>query len=223
MLKSVSMRAYKFLDAHFGLKSLYEKRLKISRIHELNDPFELTPYDLTKRIEREAFLKFRDDLGHCHGMLCFSGDWSDPVIWAHYSDKHKGMCLSFEVPPMERNPDRDISKFVKYIQEPLRFPAGFHGCCVEEKERIVQTILFTKYKNWEYEKEIRVWARLEDEEDGLYFFDFDATVRLVEVIVGAKCKVPRNAIARALGPLASEVKIMKVRAAYNKFEMVMDE
>jgi len=33
------MRVYKFLNAHFGLKSLYEKRLRISKIDGLNDPF----------------------------------------------------------------------------------------------------------------------------------------------------------------------------------------
>jgi len=41
------MRAYKFLSAHFGLKSLYEKRLTISTIDDLNDPFELLPYNLS--------------------------------------------------------------------------------------------------------------------------------------------------------------------------------
>jgi hypothetical protein len=46
VLLSPVMRAYKFLDARFGLKSLYERRLKQSRLHELNDPFELTPYNL---------------------------------------------------------------------------------------------------------------------------------------------------------------------------------
>jgi hypothetical protein len=37
------MRVYKFLSEHFGLKSLYERRLKISRLYELNDPFDHTP------------------------------------------------------------------------------------------------------------------------------------------------------------------------------------
>jgi hypothetical protein len=48
-----AMRAHKFLDKHFGLKSLYERRLKHSQIHELNDPFELAPYDLTELDESQ--------------------------------------------------------------------------------------------------------------------------------------------------------------------------
>lgn len=92
------MRAYKFLNAHFGLKSLYERRLKISRLDELNDPFEFLPFDLSNRAQRWAVRETRKQLGEKQGILCFSAAWSDPVIWAHYSDKHKGLCLGFEIP-----------------------------------------------------------------------------------------------------------------------------
>jgi len=86
------MRAYKFLNEHFGLKSLSEKRIKISEIHELNDPFELIPFDLGDRRHRVAMIRMRDQLASDGiGILCFSATWSDPVIWAHYSDKHKGI------------------------------------------------------------------------------------------------------------------------------------
>jgi len=71
-------------------RALYERRLKQSRIHELNDPFELTPYNLTDPDLRRAFYKTRNDMGQNKGMVCFSADWRDPVIWAHYSDKHRG-------------------------------------------------------------------------------------------------------------------------------------
>jgi hypothetical protein len=56
------MHAYKFLCAEFGLKGLRERRLKQSRIHELNDPFELAAYDLTDPQLREAVFKTRSQL-----------------------------------------------------------------------------------------------------------------------------------------------------------------
>jgi len=62
------MRAYKFLDAHFGLKSLYERRLKPSRISDLNDPFELVPYDLTDPVFRQTFLQTRDQMDEDRGV-----------------------------------------------------------------------------------------------------------------------------------------------------------
>ena len=72
------MRVYKFLDSHFGLKSLYEKRLKISKIDDLNDPFELLPFDLSDRLQRHAAHETRKVMAATRGLLCFSASWRDP-------------------------------------------------------------------------------------------------------------------------------------------------
>lgn len=217
------MRAYKFLNAKFGLKSLREKRLKQSRVCELNDPFELTPYDLTDSDLRRTFLKTREDIGKNRVMVCFSSGWCDPVIWAHYSDKHRGLCLGFEIPETTGDVENDESAYVSYIGEPLHFPPDFSELGDTERFEIVRKVLFTKFKHWEYEHEIRLWATCQHEEDGLHFLEFDEKLRIVEVIIGATCTLPRSEITQALAASASEVKIIKARAAYDRFEMVEDE
>ena len=63
------MRVYKFLDAHFGLKTLYEQRLKISKIDDLNDPFELLPFDLTDRPNVGRHAK-REKCSRRHRVCC---------------------------------------------------------------------------------------------------------------------------------------------------------
>jgi hypothetical protein len=212
------MRAYKFLDTHFGLKTLYERRLKQSRINELNDPFELTPFDMTDPIIRKTFIKTRDDVDNDkRGMVCFSADWRNPVIWAHYSDKHRGLCIGFEIQ------ENDETSRVKYTAERLPFPPNFLELSDAEHTAFARSALFTKFDNWEYEHEIRVWAPLQNEEDGLHFLEFGEKLRLTEVIIGQKCPLSKAAIVRALGSLAGEVKISRARAAYDKFEVVDDE
>lgn len=109
------MRVYKFLDAHFGIKSLSEKRLKVSTLDDLNDPFELLPFEMTDKTNRMALNLARQTWGTDRGMLCFSSDWCDPVIWAHYSDKHRGLCLGFEIP------DKYATR-VNYVIDRLQFP-----------------------------------------------------------------------------------------------------
>jgi hypothetical protein len=64
---------------------------------------------------------------------------------------------------------------------------------------------------------------LQSEKNGLHFLEFDEKLRIVEVIIGASCTLPRSEITPALGASASEVKIIKARAAYDRFEMVEDE
>jgi hypothetical protein len=122
------------------------------------------------------------------GLLCFSATWHDPVVWAHYSDKHKGLCLGFEVPE-----NKDLYKRVRYVPERLPFPRDLYASAD------ARDLLFIKYSNWAYEQEVRIWIHLPKTEDGLYFCDFDDTMQLREVIVGAKCALSRAAITEALG------------------------
>jgi hypothetical protein len=217
------MHAYRFLDAKYGLDSVKKRRLKWSRISELNDPFELTPYDLTKPVFRMTFLETRDDLNREKGLLCFSADWRNPLLWAHYSDKQKGLCLGFEIPEQKGDPENDEIERVRYIERPEAFPSNFADLPGLERSLLVRRILFTKFNDWHYEQEIRVWGPLQNEEGGLYFLEFDEKLRLKEVIVGQRCTLSRAKIMEALGSLAGEVTVSKARAAYDKFEMVRDE
>ena len=203
------MRAYKFLDAHFGIKSLTEKRLKISRLPDLNDPFELIPYNLADRRLRRALLTTRDQIATNRGILCFCRSWRDPVTWAHYSDKHKGLCLGFEIPD-------EKCKAVNYVAKRLPFPAQ---PTVAEAE----TMLFTKYINWKYEQEVRVWVALNDRENNLYFSPFGEELRLAEVIAGARCSLSKVEIVQALGPLAGATSVIKARAGFREYEVVRDK
>ena len=154
--------------------------------------------------------------------LCFSADWCNPVIWAHYSDKHRGLCLGFEVPKIQGKPESDESHPITYISTTLHFPSDFADLPDEERFAIVQKVLFTKFDHWAYEKEIRVWAPLQNEENGIHYLEFDEKLQLVEVVIGATSTVTKSAITRALGALAGQVKIIKARPAHDKFEMVED-
>ena len=176
------MRVYKFLNAQFGMKSIKEKRLKISTVDDLNDPFELLPFGMEDKTKRIALNLARSTWAAEHGILCFSADWRDPVIWAHYSDKHRGLCLGFEIP---HEVVGSQTQRVEYISDPLPFPADFARLEDTTRQEMVKKMMCTKYRNWEYEHEIRTWTDLEEE-----FFDFCETLRLAEVIIGAECQIP---------------------------------
>jgi hypothetical protein len=46
---------------------------------------------------RKASKQFRAAVNASQGLLCFGADWSSSVMWSHYADKHKGICLGFDV------------------------------------------------------------------------------------------------------------------------------
>jgi Protein of unknown function (DUF2971) len=203
------MRAYKFLDEKFGIKSLQEKRLKISVLDDLNDPFELLPYEMTDRNRRVALNATRRQMASNRGLLCFSATWKDPVLWAHYADKHKGLCLAFDVP-------QEKCRAVTYEKRRLKLPA-------KPSLPDAEALIFTKYVNWQYEQELRIWASLNDCDNGLYFADFGPTLRLEKVIAGARCSLPEMQIRRAIEPLLERVILIKARAGFKEFEIVKDQ
>jgi hypothetical protein len=206
------MLVYKFLTAEFGLKSLREKRLKLSTVDDLNDPFELLPYDMTDRRIRGIVREAAKVWGAKYGMLCMSADWRDPVIWAHYADKHKGLCLGLEVAEKK-------VRHVRYVDRRLPFPKSPEDIETEE----AFDWFLTKFKSWAYEKEIRSWIELVDTFDGgLHFKRFDASLRLVKVIAGARCGTSLQELESAVRPL-TDVEFIKARAGFGEFEIVVDE
>ena len=50
------MRVYKFLNKPFAMWALRDRRLRIARFSEMNDPFEMLPFDISKRDQRIAAL-----------------------------------------------------------------------------------------------------------------------------------------------------------------------
>jgi hypothetical protein len=209
VLSSCAMLAYKFLNACHGLKSLRERRLKISTLSELNDPFELMPYEATDRNLRTTLRTTRDELGKSYGIVSLSAGWHDPVIWAHYGDKHKGLCLGFKIP------DKKCER-VEYVTNRRRLNKV-------PSLSDARSLLYTKFRNWEYEQEIRVWATLNESDQGLYFAPFGEMFKLEKVIGGANCSLSKNEIVQALGAMADSTELIKARAGFRKYEIVRDK
>lgn len=86
-----------------GIKTILNRSLGIANIARLNDPYDmiLGISDLPEGYEKEidtfkAALHIRDLMSQHAGVLCFGGRYSDPVMWAHYANNHRGMCLVFD-------------------------------------------------------------------------------------------------------------------------------
>ena len=200
------MRVYHFLNTDDGLDDLRHRRLRISRIIELNDPFEFLGIDLSDRTFRQALEETKRQLSETKGLLCFSKTWRNPVLWGHYADKHRGLCLGFDVP-------KTFLEKIKYVKLRLPFPNVID-------EAFMKHLLFTKFLYWQYEQEYRAFVNLEKETDGSYFMNFSATLRLRAVIVGAQSKVTRADVAGALDGVEAKVDVFKVRAGFQSFEVV---
>ena len=208
------MRVYHFVCQRFGLESLEQRRLKIARIAELNDPFEWMARAENER-ERTALREMKEEQNKKSGLLCFSKSWESPVLWSHYADRHRGVCLAFEVPDA-------LIKEVDYRKSPLRFERHRFLADSRFAQEFSDQLVSTKYQDWQYEREIRLFVKLDPkaEIDGRYFCDFSNDLRLAEVIVGVESLMNRQAILTALGEISVDVKIRKARLAFKSFRII---
>ena len=201
------MIVYRFLDKDAGLNTVRTRRLRISRIGSLNDPFEFLAADLSDRIFRRAFVKMKRAMSKSRGIICFSKDWQNPVLWGHYADRYRGLCLGFEV-------RAELTK-IDYVNQRIR--------CVGDDidEAQMQKILSSKFEHWGYENEYRLFCSLDEKsDDDHYYLDFSDDIKLKRVMVGAESTITRAELANALGEIAHQVKVFKVRPAFRKFKVV---
>ena len=92
------MIIHHFTSSEFALKALRDRRLKIARINELNDPFEFCAEDVSDANTRTKLEAFRNQSNERYGVICFCENYHDPVLWSHYADGHRGVVLVFEIP-----------------------------------------------------------------------------------------------------------------------------
>ena len=200
------MRVYHFLPAVHALEDIRKKRIKISEIDQLNDPFELWCVSQDDQQLRPALRKYKKEMGERFGLICFCKHWHNPLLWSHYADKHRGVCLGFDV-------DDGGLKAVNYVAErsSLQMPLT---------KETTDELLFTKYRDWHYEEELRHWFDLDEREDGHYFYPFDGLIQLREVIVGPLCTEPRDRIDEALKGHPKGISVIKARLAFRTFRVV---
>ncbi|MGF6708781.1 DUF2971 domain-containing protein [Pseudomonas frederiksbergensis] len=207
-------RVYHFCPNGHGISNLVNRRLKVSTFTDLNDSFELLCHDAGDEATRKSLNEFKQVISKKSSLLCFSKSFNSPVQWAHYADRHKGLCLGFDVPC-------DFVGDVRYTARRIQFGAKSKDM-KEGFAKQAADIFMTKYKHWSYEEEVRMLGdlRAPDPESGLYFIGFGESLVLKEVVVGSRSNLLRKDVNDALGALHDQVDVFQVRAAFRSYKMV---
>lgn len=209
------MRLYHFVSEKYGIENIEKQRLKVSRIEDLNDPFELLGLELADGTLRKRLLNLKHQMSQDRGILCFSRAWTNPVQWSHYADLHRGVCLGFEVSP-------GLSIPVEYSARRLA-PEAKQLLTGPITKETMRRVLCTKYSHWKYEQEERIFVSLEasnKDSKGLYFENFSSDLALVTIILGVRSSISRDQINRALRSMSGQVAIFKARLAFRSFRVV---
>lgn len=154
------MKFYRFRSISTNTyQEIINNEVWYSRLNELNDPFE----GLFINNSNEA------SLNHLVGNLavcCFSLSPESLLMWAHYTDSHRGLCLEYEIPDKEFKETFmkvDYSPIMPVIEKVRRFPLGHQaeGCLAVNIHKEAK-VFTTKSEDWSYETEYRIFIILTD-------------------------------------------------------------
>jgi hypothetical protein len=185
-----TLHKFRKINKHL-IDSLVNRSLYFAEPDSLNDPFDCR-IDLKSIIEkanvsftgeRDIFFKsvfhsefyeqWNEVLGKV-GVCAFSnGDPTNRLLWSHYGDEHKGVCLTYQFQGSEIG------------SESFNFTAGgpvtysdqsWIGWLTEVSlqkdefaKELLLTYLKTKHTDWKYEEEQRIIRN----KSGNYFFNWD--------------------------------------------------
>lgn len=93
------------------------------------------------------------------GLACFTGTKDNLLMWSHYTDEHKGVCLEFDY-----TKDTKFFKPFKKVTYDKIYPTYNY---YNNKNNVVGQLLLHKSKHWKYEKETRIFKK----KNGLYKFN----------------------------------------------------
>lgn len=212
------MRLYYLTPAQHAIANIALSRIKISRFADLNDPFELLSVDLADRAQRAKFKSLKEEVNKNTGLLCMSKEWKSPLMWGHYADKHRGICLGFDV---DDGDTVEVNYSLKLEKSDIYSPDG------QPSEKFQRELMRTKFHDWKYENEVRVFLPLAEmeSEGGLYFQKFSNRLALKEVILGSECPMSVELVRSLVTDLyaANVVKVSKARIAFTRFEVLTDK
>lgn len=134
------------------------------------------------------------------------------MLWSHYADRHKGMALVFDV-------KESLIDHVQYRKQRIKINEARIG-----NEDTTKRLLTTKYVEWSYEQEARVFKPVSaaTDDEGLLFVPFDSTLRLKSVILGPLATTDDTAIEEKLPPGVT-VDVIRSRMAFRSFRIVRNK
>ncbi|MBV1700619.1 MAG: hypothetical protein KGQ46_02220 [Hyphomicrobiales bacterium] len=146
------MKAYKFRSAsqiQFALDIMLNSRLFCSDWRKLNDPMEgIFAYSTHGHdSEIQNLVKGIGNAKSAYKICSLSENFQSHLLWAHYAGGFDGVAIEIELPEDSEN--------IRKIDYRGVF-AFLHMDKIKTEDEATRKILFSKYKEWQYEREIRI-------------------------------------------------------------------
>ena len=178
--------------------------------HATNPEYEVSKEDaecwlLNSKIQDEFLRQYN------RGACCFSSVFKNPLLWSHYGDQHRGMCIGYD---LNRNPKPKLHK-VEYGGDRIVLTSLIADALLnndpKSQELLERKVLLQKASPWRYERE---WRLIDNR--GVQ----DSPLALKDVTFGLRCPSSvMHAIIMALESRENEVKFYGMREIPGSFKL----
>jgi hypothetical protein len=126
-------------------ENVYRKMNEIQLQNRVNQLIE-NP-EIFHQAQKDNNLEMIKEIGIC----CFSENDDMLLMWSHYGDKHKGVCLTFDA-----NIDQSLFMIYPYcVEYPKKFPI-YNWIRDKGTFKVRRFEFATKSSEWSYENEVRI-------------------------------------------------------------------
>jgi hypothetical protein len=169
--------------------------------YEMADPHQ---YLLGRQLEKELLLQYDK------GIVSLAQRVTCPLMWSHYGDQHRGVCIGYSVPP---NAQHDLHK-VKYGGKRLVDASKVLAMLDGDKDaglQVDEAVLLRRAASWRYEQEWRLIG-----ERGLQ----NSPLELEEIIFGMRCtEAVKYAVIAALDGRSRSVRFYEMSELHGTFNL----
>ena len=133
-----------------------------------------------------------------------------PLMWSHYADEHRGLCLGYSVPADTADKLHKIKYGGSRLIEASAVAAMLNGD-VAVRRKVDEAVFSRKAEEWCYEKEWRLVGQRGPQSSPL---------ELEEVVFGMRCDSPvKYAVMKALENRARPVKLYEICPRHGCFQL----
>lgn len=156
-------------------------------------------------IERELVTRY------VKGVCCFSTSGINPLLWSHYANNHKGICIGYS---LDRTPSPNLLS-VEYGGSRILNTSTIYEALINRKRSATQNleraILLRKAKEWEYEQEWRMIGSVGQKESPL---------KMREIIFGLRCPATTKfLIVEAMKNSGNKLDFKEIITTRNTYEL----
>lgn len=160
---------------------------------------------LANEIQRELLMQYD------RGVCCFSEVVDNPLLWSHYGDQHRGICIGYG---LNRIPKPKLHKVVYGGSRTLRTTLIARALLEKEPEAqalLDRDVVLRKAPSWRYEREWRLLG-----ERGAQV----SCLELVDLTFGLRCPgALKHALISALTPKRANVKFFEMYEIRGSFKL----